>query len=797
MDKNMTHMAIGALLHDVGKVVQRSRWQLSPQTMGLEHMLCPKGKAGFYTHRHVLYTNEFFLQLGESPWPGLNMSEIANLASYHHSPSSPEQTIVQQADWLSAGQDRRDREEDTSPGYLKVPLRSLFSRLSLDQSPSDVSWAYPVASAYGRDNIFPQPESEPKSLENQYSRLADDLLAGCRRLAECPEQLFVDSVLSLCRRHMANVPSTTMHEPDVSLFDHASTSAAFACSLLAYHTDTQTWEESALKDRAAPKFMLVSGDLGGIQDFLLDLPHKQMGGLAKILRARSFYLTMITRAASRLLLHRLGLPACNCILDAGGRFVLLLPNTEEAKRIITQTRTEISQWLMANFSGRVALNLSDPLLLAGNDFASSEFRAVVEKLTWQTDLAKKTRFGDCLTRNAIWDTATQIGDNSTKEELNNYFRKLGSKLTHMRYITLQLSSEENTDNDFEVIFNHLRMRIDSGCPALGKDTLDALVVNAEPMEPGFSWYDLAAHVPRIDPSDLQHYQAAGLDRDEDDRPFAPGDMKTFEHLALDAVDDRQRGIRLIGVLKADVDRLGMLFSHGLGDRFSIGRLATFSRQMDLFFRGYLHNLMEENFQDIYTEYAGGDDLLLIGPWTLVIQFARQLRQDFEAYTCHNEEIHLSAAIELAHPRHPISRVIRRADQRLEQAKNTGRNRIAALGAILPWEEFEQAIQEGDFLDGLLNESDQNGQRKLGRGFIYRLLQYHRMYCRSQDQIDVRDMLWRSHLAYDIQRNVKKSVSPEKLQRIETMTQLSGSGREMNRLGVSTTYALYKNRGGSL
>jgi len=806
MDKEMVQMALGALLHDVGKITQRSRWQLSPQSKGLESMICRTNPAGQYTHRHVLYTNEFFERLDTATFPKVNYSEIANLASYHHAPRMDklEEVIVQQADWLSAGQDRRDRQEDASPGYLKVPLRSVFYRLSLQDNPPDAPWSYPVAPCRIEEgSIFPNPEqSEKEKLVEQYSQLADEFLTDCKCLESCPPHLLVDSCISLCRLYMANVPSTTMDEPDVSLFDHALTTAAFACALLAYHKASGSLTESAVLDRDQPKFLLVSGDLSGIQNFLLDLPSEKTGGMAKILRARSFYLTLLTRAASRLLLNRLGLPACNCILDAGGRFVLLTHNTKKAREIITNTHTEMSDWLLSNFQGKIALNVSSPLPLTGKDFACAKFRSVMEELIWRTDLAKKQRMSECLQENGTWSSSRQVGRYQDPEKRNDYFKILGGQLPHMKYVLLESSTNRDTLDDLSNLYGQLKMVISTGSTLeLTADTVEALALNPDKSVPGFTSYNLVNHIPVVTSGELPYYRAANVDKDRDGNETMAGDTKTFEQIGWDSVELQDEGVRrgvpFIAALKADVDRLGLLFSDGLGHRYSIGRMATFSRQMDMFFRGYLHQLTAQQFPNIYTEYSGGDDLLFIGPWTDIIRFALELRRKFKLYTCRNNNINLSAAVILAHPHHPVARVVEKAETSLSRAKNSGRNCINALGVILSWEDFEQSIENGDFLDGLMNASTPSGRKKLGNSFVYRLLQYHKMYQRTQQNGSVRDMLWRSHLAYDIHRNVKDKVLATDLRRIESMTQLSAAGREMEMLGASATYALYRNRGGKL
>lgn len=84
LDCNIYEIALGALLHDVGKTGQRAfRGEgLAPESAGLEASICPKHKNGYYTHRHVLYTNEFCENALTSIPHALDRKKIIPLAIY-------------------------------------------------------------------------------------------------------------------------------------------------------------------------------------------------------------------------------------------------------------------------------------------------------------------------------------------------------------------------------------------------------------------------------------------------------------------------------------------------------------------------------------------------------------------------------------------------------------------------------------------------------------------------------------------------------------------------------------------
>lgn len=61
-DKKMNKrdaIILGALLHDIGKFMQRAEIPLGQQSKNMESSICPVYK-GIYSRKHVLWTNEFF-----------------------------------------------------------------------------------------------------------------------------------------------------------------------------------------------------------------------------------------------------------------------------------------------------------------------------------------------------------------------------------------------------------------------------------------------------------------------------------------------------------------------------------------------------------------------------------------------------------------------------------------------------------------------------------------------------------------------------------------------------------------
>jgi len=85
---------------------------------------------------------------------------------------------------------------------------------------------------------------------------------------------------------------------------------------------------------------LVAGDLSGIQKFIYTIASS---GALKSLRARSFYLELVTEEVVQQLLAMLNLPRSSVIYAGGGNLYLLAPSGIEAQ--ISEKAEEINQWL--------------------------------------------------------------------------------------------------------------------------------------------------------------------------------------------------------------------------------------------------------------------------------------------------------------------------------------------------------------------------------------------------------------------------------------------------------------------
>jgi len=311
---------------------------------------------------------------------------------------------------------------------------------------------------------------------------------------------------------------------------------------------------------------------------------------------------------------------------------------------------------------------------------------------------------------------------------------------------------------------------------------------------------LNSYVPFYDEEDLSEGN-----KDEIIDDLRPGDPKSLNHIAAQALnvdrDGKISGIDALGVLKADVDHLGMLMACGLGEkRLTISRLAALSRQINYYFGLYMPHLLmtDERFKNIYTVFAGGDDLFLIGPWNRVYELSLVLDGTFADYVCRNPAVHFSAGISLQKAHTPLNSLAETAENALQKSKSEGRNRFTMFFETATWEEMKD-------LENIRRELETWLEREwLTKSMMYRLNEFITMAAvekkvLKKEQILKADMdclKWRALFYYSAKRNVAKKEKKDERERISDQLiprMAEWLDRYEGRLRIPLWHVLYNHR----
>lgn len=827
-------IAAGAFLHDAGKLLQRamgSSQGLPESVRNLESTLLPVFE-GRYSHKHVLFTEEAFqaLERKGTQFPiGIRREIAREAAVWHHKPESGPAwaQIVAVADRISAGMDRKakdvaaEREDDPRgwDAFRKVPLRSVFDAVSLGSAGKrPETWLAPVEMT--PEALFASHDKRSQELPTLYAQTAErfgtELERLCRSHHGLPTALFHEGLIALGERFWWAVPSSTVDEPDVSLFDHSLSVAAFATCLFAHHAARDELDDRiAITDTRRPKFRLLRIDLSGIQATLFRLAAQGTRGVNRILRGRSFLMGMLVDAAALAIRREFGLPPYVVLMRAGGQALLLLPELDDLESRIAQLQERVDRWMLSRYSGDLAMVLALGAPQAANAFGRGRpLEATFEDLRLATEAAKLRPLAAALRCGPVlvgvdYDEDAQGAcpacgarprrragsDDVLRCDACHAEHEIGRDLTRLAAcVWLDGTSQDPTFAPFDGPRLRLVREGEDFDPR--GNIVSAWRLRGVDRNWPFADRYLANHVPRLSAELVDDPRLGGIE----DRADEIGDALTMAELGALARDrESRRGRPLLGVLKADVDRLGQVFGFGLGEHRTIGRLIALSRQMDAFFTGWLPHRLEQRHPLTYTVFAGGDDLVLIAPWSGVIDLAVDLRSRFREYVGRNPDLTISAGIEFVDTREPLTRSADRAEAQLERAKGRGgaprdsgaRDRLGVLDAILCWEDEAAGVPwlvaNTTWLNGRLAGAS------LSTAWLYKLLSFLRDKDLADREGDLRAASWRARYRYHLARARSSEADTVRFHQLMGLDAEGRRGKGERPSAQAITLALWRNR----
>lgn len=806
--KNQKYLiALAGLFHDIGKFYQRTN---------IKNDSFKDYEKFKYQHAQI---SHFVIdnQLREGLRKVFSEDEIQYIikGTYHHKPNDEIEKILQKADWASSSEREEEKIEYSSENLSENQtqdyknfiqknqrLISVFSNIKLNQNEKQQKnkWFYKLSPLKIDKDIFPKdyestyinslstPQVKEKFIKENLgdyneiwekfkTEFNENLKSINIKFSEQPEKVF-SLIYHILYKYLWCIPASTFdmenrrdHFPDISLFDHSRVLSAIACCYYDYYQiDKNINDDKNI-------FLQLKGDISGIQNFIYNV-YEGEGGVAKILRGRSFFISMLPEIIARYILNELNYPISNLLYCGGGVFEILLANTKQNKDKLKEIEKEINKYLAEKFEADLGL------IIGYYEYTPKELKEnysdVLIKLNENLDLKKKQKFIRLLEEENI----EEILNNKTKNIKNKKlcptcrsylieedkhicnvceeFKNIGNYLPRTKYLIFSKSILPY-ENEKSIIkfdkFGTIYLKSDNNDLNKllnDKNTIEILKINNTDFDifnTGFKF--LAKSIPILK-KDISKDSEVVYEK----RQIAP-----FEIIA-----DLSKGDKRIGLLMMDVDNLGSIFSKGLS-KISISRIATLSRMLDLFFSGYLNEITKEESEDsetiennFYTLYAGGDDLFIISAWDKTIDIAKQINKEFKNYVCQNPDIHLSAGYIQTKPKSPIRFSAELVKQAEKESKSRGKNRICVLGDVIEWDNLENILKISKELSDYI-ESD-----TLQRSFIYKLHRLKEEFLKDRNKnysitfpyaTKINHMIY-PYLHYYIARNIKEKKIREKV-----------------------------------
>ena len=740
MDEKLINLQIGALLHDIGKIVRRA------------------GKGG--KNRHSKAGSDYLENrelLDKEKY-----REVYDMIKYHHNEEINEKLkqndklddsslayLVYEADNIASGVDRvkYDGDEGDKKQVKKnegLPLNSIFNKLNIQKNNIEKNFK---SLKYDRLSFnIPKKKIDEKKIEkeeyldNVLKQLKEDLEEMKQKNILTPEKL--NSVLEESCIYFPS--SSYVDYPDVPYYDHVKLTAAVAVCMYIYDMEKENnrdyknkyFKKSQKKEREKTKFLFVSGEFTGIQNFIYTITSRMA---MKSLRGRSFYLELFIEHIIDEILEALNLSRVNLIYSAGSQFYMLLPNVPKTIEILENYKKIVNDFLLKELGTSVYYEISHTETSAeelGNKLSENikkenQIKEIFKRNSIETSRKKLNRYSEKQLEkifdedsdlNKIYNDTKEcvICKKSEKEEIliknsqnesngnieicdscKNYI-KLGRDISKSFHQKRTFFMEKNCEE------NSSKLKF----PKYPKGSVEIVFKNFETVEEVEKESDKFYRFYSIN----DDYFGKGNSRNIKIGNYnikSTNEEKENSLVEFTELVKKSKGIERLAVLRADIDNLGTLFQTGFEDRRFINidgekepykfvrfsKTVVLSRYLSDFFKRVINlilerkNLIDEKnelfkeYCNIITErtkektegrnivlvYSGGDDVFAIGTWNDIIEFSVDLRTAFKEFS--SDRVTLSAGIGFFDENYPIFQMAQKTGELEKLAKSYNENEI--------------------------------------------------------------------------------------------------------------------------
>ena len=452
------------------------------------------------------------------------------------------------------------------------------------------------------------------------------------------------------------------------------------------------YEKKQIEELLQEHMTLVVGDFWGIQSFIFE--RLSTKNAAKVLRSKSAFVQIFTQVLAEYICQKLAIDKKYILTTNAGKFEILVPMQNID---LSDVQKKVDEYFIKNFyglSGAVICSIE----VSKNEWQSN-YKKFRDKVAKTVEMAKFKKF-DLINQNPVLEYDEAI-DNQTLCKICN-IRKIEQENCHICDIFVELGKILTKNNIQEI----------------GSDDLGIV-------------FDEFTTIITIDKK-IKSY----IPKNEYENPM------TFEKIAKNSCDGKEQGIKALGVIKADVDGMGDFIKNSDITK-SFENFDEFSKGLDSFFSIHVPSLLRDKYRNIYTVFAGGDDLFLIGAWDEVMEFARRIQKEFKAYVQNKRSI--SFGIAVAKPSTPVSYLATYTEELLEASKECdGKDALTIWDETIKWDDYLKVYET------LQNAFEE--YRDLETSTVYRLLNFCEMSKKAR-QGDIKETIWKSKLNYLFSRNL--------------------------------------------
>lgn len=699
---SMEAVAYAGLLHDIGKFYQRT---LTKSDLTEDELkMTPFSKEGkYHTHLHSGYTSRFLHE-----FLGLNDAYEFYISSHHNQEFDELAEIIKKADQIASKIDRKDESSDNdvknkTGNFITARMSSILSEIDFGKDKYNGTFELSTLS-----NLkFPIKNFEVKNKElsaKEYKLLFTKFTEEIKKdilIRKNKDKYSFNRMYALMKEYCSTIPASTYegNSSSVSLFDHSKLTAAIASCL--YNSNEQV-----------EKFCVLEFDISGIQNFIFKITegNDNKKEVAKSLRGRSLFVGLLSNYIAYSYLYEFSLTQANIIFNTGGGALLLLPNSEETETKINNISNLIKNEFKKAFGSDITfvfattkMNEKELDLFKVNNALELKLKIENEKKHKFSSLLNEEFF---IEREYNKDTCSMC-ENVFVDKKSN--KDSAEQICSNCKKILQIS-DFYTKNEELMISYHFNNLLDISSDVKIEFSNGVIAINRK-KEDLFE-YDYVDSINNHYIGDVK-YVANSV-------PIKNNQIINLESISRDLLPNKY-GDKKLGILKMDVDNLGAVFAFGLKQEIegsyqnyrSLSKYLTLSRLIENFFSIQLLKICKEislainpNINEVtdngtmfYINYAGGDDLVILGPAYAIIRLALKINEKFNEFTL-NENITISGGIQIQSPKYPIRFGILESEKQLELSKAlSNKNGLTLMNTTIPFKECDKFFKEvSDFVD---------------------------------------------------------------------------------------------------
>jgi len=576
-------------------------------------------------------------------------------------------------------------------------LQSIFDQISIkdktgNEKPLYVTPSFMQAAGMLQDNkeiLLNNKQTLWQTVQNKYSSLSEEYLTN----------------LSLYKAHylLENLGGTipaNASKGKISIYDTYKIKAI-----------KEAIKARRTKGPSSPANLLICADFSGIQQFIYNVSSQNA---LKNLRARSFFIELLTEHVVQQILELLQLHRIHLLFHGGGNFYILADNQDRFLKPLSDLILSLENWLVEQFNGR--LNVNFATIPFSDEELNSSFKDILEKAAYKIFVEKQTKFKGLINRGAFkflqerdplyrhCEICFKDDELHTPGKNGAYLClfcetmiKTGAALPKEKYIYKSASiSSENS-----ITMGNIRyIMADKKYPVGSYDTVWKICRESSDLEDVYN----EEAIPLVSPytrliKDLpvrnqiekrKNLLNETLKNEQVDDKVKSEITEEKSSLADDAIASLEwlaksaDGADLIGSLRMDADNMGKILQSGFSEGISLERLSALSRALSYFFKIQVHRICKGEIEyptnitgkkdiskgrDVTVIYSGGDDLFLIGAWSDVAEVSLDIGKAFKQFTGNHLDVTLSGGMTLHDHKFPITRMAEMSAKALKAAKD--------------------------------------------------------------------------------------------------------------------------------